>query len=301
MNSDIVGRHELLFQWQGGLDESWQGTSLAFSSRASRLSWTLSGFMVRQGQFSPISTVLHGGAISIDASHRVETSFRRLSIGGNVSALQTSSGSDGLRALSFATLATGLTRYGDGTRTAMQVSATGVAGNSDGAAVRRGTVTATIELGPNPVVATGTAGAVNTTSLFEQFAVGGLTPVLLHPSVLSQRVAMPVLPTTYAIGKTLLTYRVSVPLLGARLYWWGAKVGNDSSARWQHVQGLEWSTAISQVSIVGTPAARITAGIGKWVDGPRAAPLLVNGAIYTPRQRSLTQLYIMTQLGDWAR
>ena len=302
INSDIVGRRELLFQWQGGTDQSWQGASLALTSRASRVPWTASGFMVRQDFPAPISTVLHGGALSLEASRRIETSLRRLTIGGTLADLRTSAGPDGTRALGFATATVGRTRYGDATRTAIQVGMSGTAGTSGGTSVSRGTTSVAVEAGSIPLVISGTAGAVKSSSRFEHFTIGGLTPSLLHPSVLSQRIAMPVLPPAYATGTSLQTYRVSIPLAGFRIYWWGGKVGGDSTSRWERVRGAEWVGSIPQISVIGTPAARLTAGVGTWINDPQIAPpLLLGGKQYDLRQRSRTQFYIMTQLGDWAR
>jgi hypothetical protein len=299
VNSDVVGRHELLFQWQAGTRASWQGTSVALTSRASRAPWTLSGFLVRQGQL-PINTVLHGGAVSIEASHGVETSFRRLQLGGTLADLKTSVG-NGRRELGFATLGLGGTHYGDGTRSAIRVTGSGASGTSAGAAVTRGTLTMSLELGPNPLVVTGIVGAARTSSPFEQFTIGGLTPALLDPAVLSQRIAIPALPATYATGKSLRIYRASIPFGAGRAYSWNAKVGADSTSRWERVAGLEWTAAISQIAVIGTPAARITAGVGDWLNAPRAPSIDVNGITYRPHQRSRLQFYVMTQFGDWSR
>lgn len=300
VNSDIVGRHEVLFQWQGGTDQSWQGTSLALTSRASRLPWALSGFMVRQDFLAPIPTVLHGGVFTIEAAHRVETSSQRLSIGGIVSDLKTSAAPDGLRALGFATTAFGFTSYGDGTRTSLQVSLHGTAGQSGGTSVTRGMATVSFDM--IPFALSGAAGAVRSTSPFEQFTIGGLQPVILHPSVLSQRIAMPVLPTTYAMGKQLLMYRLATSGPGPTVYLWAAKVGRDSTSRWERVRGFEWVGVIPEIATIGTPTARFTVGFGTWLNGPHVdLPLIVGGQQYDLRQRSLTQFYITTQFGDWSR
>jgi hypothetical protein len=298
VNSDIVGRHELLLQWQGGSRSSWQGASAALTSRATRMPWTLDGFSVRQSNV-PVTTLLHGASFTIEASHRVETSFRRLLIGGTMANYDL--GASLQRRVAFATLSAGGTHYGDATRSSAQVSASGASGTSAGAPVTRGTLTMNVELGPNPLVITGTMGTVRTASRFEQFTIGGLTPTLLNPAVLQQRIAMPVLPTTYATGNSLRIYRVSIPLGAGRAYSWNAKVGADSASRWERVAGLEWAAALPQISMIGTPAGRITAGIGDWLNAPRAPSIDVNGITYRPHQRSRLQLYVMTQFGDWAR
>jgi hypothetical protein len=223
-----------------------------------------------------------------------------LQLGGTLADLKTSVG-NGRRELGFATLGLGGTHYGDGTRSAIRVTGSGASGTSAGAAVTRGTLTMSLELGPNPLVVTGIVGAARTSSPFEQFTIGGLTPALLDPAVLSQRIAIPALPATYATGKSLRIYRASIPFGAGRAYSWNAKVGADSTSRWERVAGLEWTAAISQIAVIGTPAARITAGVGDWLNAPRAPSIDVNGITYRPHQRSRLQFYVMTQFGDWSR
>ena len=192
-----------------------------------------------------------------------------------------------VRALGFATTAVGFTHYGDESRTSLQLSVHGATGRSGGAPVTRGV--ATVSLETTPFVLAGTAGTVATTSRFEQFTIGGLTPVLLHPSVLSQRIVMPVLPTTYTSGKQLLMYRAATSG-SLRLYFWSAKVGRDSTSRWERVRGLEWVGAIPQIAAIGTPTARITAGIGTWTNKPAVpdtAPPIADTALHHDAVRRL--------------
>ena len=164
-----------------------------------------------------------------------------------------------------------MTRYGDETRTSLQLALHGTSGRSGGAPVTRGLATGSLEVGLVPLIASGTAGKAATSSPFEQFTLGGLTPVLLHPAVLSQRIAMPVLPSSYATGKSLLMYRLSAPVVGYRAYYWAAKVGTDSTSRWERVTGLEWNGVLPQIAAIGTPTARFTVGVGVWLGRQRSS------------------------------
>jgi hypothetical protein len=103
--------------------------------------------------------------------------------------------------------------------------------------------------------------------------------------VLAQLVAMPGL-ASVAVGKQVETYRLSIPVAGARLYSWLGRAYAGPAPRFETVNGIEWSESIARVSLLGTPAGRIIGGIG------RTGDLRADGHY---------QLYVITQFGDWPR
>ena len=216
----------------------------------------------------------------MEASHRVETSFRRLLVGGTLADLQTSASPSGQRRLAFATFGIGGTHFGDGTRSSIQISGTGVTGSSGGVAVARGSATVTLELGPNPLVISGTVGSARTSAPFEQFAIGGLASGVLQPTVLSQRIAMAVLPTTYAIGKSMRMYRFSIPYGSGRAYSWNAKVDGKFGVAVGAGRGTGMDGSDS-ADLGDRNARRPHHGRRRnWLNAPRAPSIVQNGVTY---------------------
>jgi hypothetical protein len=105
-------------------------------------------------------------------------------------------------------------------------------------------------------------------SLLEQFAVGGLPSTMIDSSLLSQRVSLPALPGVIS-GDRLFVYRVATTFGPLQPYFWGTRVwvGDSSSVR-QRVVGAELAFEQNALPVLGTPEARVVAGVGYTIDAP---------------------------------
>ncbi|MEX2177812.1 MAG: hypothetical protein WD801_03820 [Gemmatimonadaceae bacterium] len=109
---------------------------------------------------------------------------------------------------------------------------------------------------------------------FELFTVGGITSPLADSSLLSQRHAMPMLPTGIATGNALLAWRVALPSTTWTLFYEGASAVTASAAaptdfaRWHRAVGTEVRFAMPPVPVVFTPRLSARAGIAYTLDDP---------------------------------
>ena len=92
-----------------------------------------------------------------------------------------------------------------------------------------------------------------------------------------------------------------MPFGVTRLYGWAGRAHNEGDgAPLERVLGLESSWSFVTVPVLGTPAARVTVGAGRWMN--RRDVLLQDPAgrvFVTPSGK--IQVYLTTQFGDWAR
>jgi hypothetical protein len=102
---------------------------------------------------------------------------------------------------------------------------------------------------------------------FEQLFVGGLESPIVDAGVLSQRLAMPALPTGFVSGRDVETARVTLAVASLEPYWW---VGHsrDAATSWKRVLGVERSFASGAIPFARVPGTRIVAGVGYSIDPP---------------------------------
>jgi hypothetical protein len=106
--------------------------------------------------------------------------------------------------------------------------------------------------------------------IYEQIALGGSLSSLLDRSLLSQRLAMPVLPTGIQVGPQAMTYRATVRSQPLDLFFWGGSTSalNTRFSQWNRVVGLDGTMSIAAIPLAGTPAARAEYGVGYALDEP---------------------------------
>jgi hypothetical protein len=306
VNTDPVGRYELMAQ--GALSLSPRSYNaplegaLATLTTRTRLPLTLGAFAVRQG--GPFWHSLRGASVSGERTHRVERFSSRLMTGGTWarvrSPLETTSGGVA-RWLAFGEIGLSATRYHDGKRTTGQLSLHGASGQRDRNAVQRVLGAATISSTEIPLTFTAQLGRVSADAAVERFTIGGNPATLLTPGVAAQFIVQPALPPFF-VGSRLETYRLSVPLLGARVYGWAGRAYDaGTSPRLERVLGAEYSASIAAIPALGTPTARITIGAGRWLNHRTVfRQVAADPALYMSPSGKV-QVYLTTQFGDWGR
>jgi hypothetical protein len=105
---------------------------------------------------------------------------------------------------------------------------------------------------------------------FERFVVGGAAAPLGDSSAMSQRFAMPVLPTGMATGSVLAAFRVAIPSPGWTLYYDGASASDKlwGARAWHRAVGSELAFDIPPVPVAFTPRVRARVGAAYTLDEP---------------------------------
>jgi hypothetical protein len=305
-NTDPVGKLELLIQgaksvspqsYNAGLE----GGSLAITQR-NRLPLTLAAFAIRQD--GPFWYSLRGGSLSSEWAVRHERWSTRLLAGATWSRAK-SPGEDtppgSKRSLGYLEYALSASRFRGGRRTTGSLAVHVADGKRERDRIQRIIATGAVSSTEIPLAFTAQIGVSETSAPTEQFTIGGNPPTMLPPGVLSQFIAQPALSPFFS-GEHLETYRLSVPFGALRLYGWAGRAFPDGQAPpFERVIGLEGSASIVAIPVLGTPAARLTAGVGRWMnhrDLLRQNPL-DPAVLVTPG--GSVQFYVTTQFGDWAR
>jgi len=294
VNSDLVGRLTILAQgsvgngsaWRGGaVDAMWRGSrpSLRVSlfSALARLTSveTVAGGVASSALLDAGTTGLSGGELRADASRAFDTGDSRVRIAAMFSPswAQAEEGGAGGSSRTIGVLEAGAAARQTGDRSSLveSVAASITAGSLRSTFARSVASVALRGVTPflPPVEAGTTYGIVSGgTDPFEQFTVGGAVTSLVDPSLLTQRIAMPALPAGVATGDRLLAYRVAADFGGLLPFYWGAsaRFGNGRFAQWHRVAGIEFTFDQSAIGVLGTPGARISAGIARSLDEPFA-------------------------------
>ena len=306
VNTDPVGRLELMLQGAKSVsprsfNAGLEGASLAATWRR-RLPTTASLFAIRQD--GPFWYDLRGGSLSFDKAFRVERWSTRSVIGGSWSRVQSPvepSAAGAARWLAFTELGWSASRFRNGRRTTGSLSIHSAAGERDRTDIRRFIATGSITSTEIPFAFTAQAGMSHTDALSERFTLGGTPPLMLPAGVLSQFVAQPAL-SPFFVGERLETYKLSVPFGMARVYGWAGRAYDDTNqSPLERVLGVEGSASFAAIPVLGTPAARITVGAGRWMNHRtvlRGSPL--DSRVYIVPGGKV-QFYVTTQFGDWAR
>ena len=302
-NTDPVGRFELLIQGARSIhpesfNSGLEGATVAMTARR-RLPTTLSLFGVMQP--GPFGYDLRGGSMTTEATHRVERWSSRSMVGGSWARASNPGESRTARWLAVTEQSLSATRFRNGRRTTGSVSlhyAWGERGRND---IRRFIGTGNVSSTEIPIALSAQLGFSESAAVSERFVIGGNPPLMLPTGVLSQFVAQPAL-SPFFVGTHLESFRASVPFGPARVYGWaGRAYDGGSRPPFEQVLGIEGSASIVAIPVLGTPAARITVGAGRWMNhriALRQNPL--DPAGYTSPSGRI-QLYVTTQFGDWTR
>src|SRR5262249_25137628 len=149
--------------------------------------------------------------LSLDGTGQGSTWAGRYRLGGSADHQRPST----IRRLAFADGAIAVTQRGDLVSFTESVGGTFTGGRSFDSTFYRSIVSASLSASGRLLLPLPTLSAVygrTTTSapLFEQFALGGGPSIILDRALLSQRVAMPVLPTGIRIGTSVFAYRAAL-------------------------------------------------------------------------------------------
>jgi hypothetical protein len=305
-NTDPVGRLEVLIQGARSLNpESFnagmQGVSLSVTARR-RLQATTSLFAVQRD--GPLFYRLNGAALTLESQRRFERWSSRGMLGGTFSSAEGPSIDPGfktdLRWLAFSEIGASASRFRTGRRTTASVSMHVAIGMAEPDQVRRVIATGSLASTELPFAFTAQLGAVEASNPEERFTIGGTPPSIIPPAVMAQLIPQPAL-SPFFVGKRLEAYRLSVPFGLARLYGWAGRAhAPGDGAPFERVLGIEGTGAIVAIPVLGTPAARVTIGAGRWMN--RRDVLLQDPAgrvFVTPSGK--IQVYLTTEFGDWAR
>jgi hypothetical protein len=211
------------------------------------------------------------GAVDGRVAARAGASAGRLALDPSGNAAGAPSESRGARTLGFGEVEARL-GGAHGTRTVeLSVAAHGSAGRTLGADWRRGVARGRLAGGTTRFGVTA-EGLLGTTSAgapaWERFALGGNGPVLVDGALLSQRVALPALPTATQVGTRVAVARAALQARGLEPYAVWAQAGDRLDGRWQRVLGVETRVATPFAPFARAPRARVTLGAGYSLDEP---------------------------------
>lgn len=283
-SNDIVGRSEILAKiavgdqgaWHGGaIDLTWRGMRPFIRGEAFGAAQSPSASRSAVSESQALDTKLFGGMLSADGSHLDEAWSARYRIGGSVAELDArEAAATYVRSLGFGEANAVFVQRRDRTSASESIAGSFTGGRSFDQSFYRGVATvgfstAGITLYPVAVSAT-YARSNGDAPVFEQPTFGGNPSALLDRSLLTQRLAMPVLPTGIQTGPQAFAYRVTVraqPLDG--YFWSGSTTSIDARfARWNRVIGVDGVQSIGAIPLAGTPSARAQYGIGYSLDDP---------------------------------
>ncbi|HEV7703928.1 MAG TPA: hypothetical protein VGO46_06520 [Gemmatimonadaceae bacterium] len=269
--TDPIGKLTWLLQGQWGDRASWRGASAGAVFRGSRPLFGIEAFTLENRP----SRQHHADAPSaLDVRYRGASIWSELdddwqSHSLDVRALASYGTVDPLfldaahRALAQITVTGGLLQTPHTWRIAEQLGVAGAAGRLGSESWSRIVLTGavTVRGRGHALALDGMYGRISRDIPYENFAVGGLAPPLVDSTLLAQRVSMPVLPIAAAVGRSVATFRASVPGPIWRPYYWIGSAGDDLD-RWTQVIGIEGTWHTDGVWMVRVPGVSLLGGIG---------------------------------------
>ncbi|HVX38506.1 MAG TPA: hypothetical protein VHB25_02950 [Gemmatimonadaceae bacterium] len=290
VSSDLIARSEILAKaafgepatWRGAaLDLTWRGTRPALRAQlfgaAQRASWKRAGVP----SSANVDARLIGGEIASDGAALFDTWQARYRVAASVGRVDRQLDALAIpdadrrttRALAVADGAIAWTQRGLGASVTETASGSLTGGHSFDRRFYRAVASLGLATaGPRvlPFAVSAAYGRTDAATPFERFALGGGPSPLVDRVLLTQRLPMPVLPTAISEGSSVFTYRVALPTPTLAPYFWaGSTAPLDARfASWHRVVGLDWSMAVPNIAVAGTPAARAQLGIGESLDAP---------------------------------
>lgn len=286
VNADAVGQFTMLGQLALGSGDAWRGGALDIVWRGWRPVARIAGFTATTSApvFDALNGVLRaasldrlsGGRARFDYTHSFDRADVRVAGGGSLGLLSTRETSTIRmnRGLGFGELAASARQSGVAASASEGMVAHITGGQTGGDEYARFLASAALRVAIRgfPFLDAGTSyGRVSTSApSFEQFVVGGLPSNLVDPSVLTQRLSVPALPTGVAGGDHVLTYRAATSLAGLSPYFFAASAdfATNRFDDWHRVIGVELTVDQSSVPVLGLPGARLVAGVGYSLDAP---------------------------------
>ncbi|HEY4130130.1 MAG TPA: hypothetical protein VGM50_05910, partial [Gemmatimonadaceae bacterium] len=283
-SNDIIGRSEVLAKlaigdqglWHGGaVDLTWRGMRPFVRGEAFFAAQSPSASRSAVSPSSALNAKLFGGMMSIDGNHLDEGWSSRYRLGGSVARLDApDSGNSYARSLGFGEAGAVFVQRRNRASATESLAGSFTGGTSFDHAFYRGVATfgfSTAGATLYPLAVSATYARTNADApLFEQLSFGGNTSPLLDRSLLSQRLAMPVLPTGIQVGPSAFAYRLTVRSQPLNAYFWSGSTANvgDRFAHWNRVVGVDGVQSIAAIPMAGTPSARAEYGVGYSLDAP---------------------------------
>jgi hypothetical protein len=290
-SNDIVGRSELLAKiaigdqaaWHGGaVDLTWRGMRPFFRGELFGAAQSPSESRSRVSASTALDTRMFGGLLSADGSHLDEAWSARYRMGGSIARADardslnsaTAFSVSETRSLAFGDASAVFVQRRDRSSASEKIAGSFTAGQSFDHSFYRGVATvgfntAGVTLYPISVAAT-YARTNADAPMFEQMTFGGGASPLVDRALLTQRLAMPVLPTGIQVGPAAFDYRVTVRSQPLDAYFWSGSTARIGArfAHWNRVVGLDGIQSIGAIPLAGTPSARAEYGIGYSFDEP---------------------------------
>jgi hypothetical protein len=117
---------------------------------------------------------------------------------------------------------------------------------------------------------------------FERFAIGGWPTPLVDGPVLSQRIAMPALPTGFLMGTHFTTLRASTSFGPVRPFYWIGTT-QENLTGWARVAGLDFDYTAAALPAFAIPNVNVRAGAAySWDDPFRHRVGIYAGVTYRP-------------------
>lgn len=282
--TDPIGRLSWLLRGMYGSDDAWKGGSLSLLWRGTRPWIYLAGFWADQLSDEeerirpnpPLPTTQFGlryggGEISLELN-RIALAWRHaVRLAGSAGAID-APGLDGVaRYLGFAAYDLTLRQrpFGWGFDEALRLH--GDLGRTGTLDWRRWIVGAELVLAgeTHRLSVAGTLGGTDAPAAsVEAFQVGGADPVLFDPELLSQRVPMPALPTSFLQGTGLRTVKAELTgFLPFSLFYWTGDTTDDGEG-WYGVAGAEVNATTPAAPYLRLPSARIRLGLARTLSSP---------------------------------
>ncbi len=273
---DPVGRFSAVLSGAYGWPTPWHGVGLSAAVRAMPVHVSGDAFFARQ-HLSGGRTAVHpldvdyaGGGLSLALGGDAVSARIMLRIGGSLGRLDQPDFGSTARMVAFAE---GNTLY----RFRRGKLVTEISGDHHGAVGRTGgawwtrtlmSVSLGARVGSNGFRLAGVSGRTSSSApLFELFQVGGSPALFLDPALLSQRVAVPGLPTGTLSGSEVWLGRLTITTGLADLYAMGVTT-RAIDRGWHRVVGIERSVTLSQMPFVPLPAVETVVGVSRSLDEP---------------------------------
>ena len=277
--TDPIGRYTWLAQGMIGERSAWRGLSLAASVRRWRPSIEGELFTTAQrpgagggSDFtSPALDASYAGGVIL-SELREEFDDHAFDYRGGLSAGWVNNGAHRLapRPLAFASASAAYTQSHENWTFGERGTVHGSTGSLAGDAWMRGIASVGVEARrrEGALRAEASYGRVGgTRDPFELFTVGGASAPLFDEGIWSQRVPMPALPVGIAAGRSAATARVSLVSGALEPYYWAASAG-DAIGSWHRAWGIDVTSRLPPLTIIGLPASRFLAGLAYSIDRP---------------------------------
>lgn len=289
-STDPIGRFAWSVRGLAGSRGAWTGGAAAATWRGTRPHLTLGLFAAAQDPFGyaglpALDTDYRGGLAALELRRDRPADAQRLRLGASAGRVESGFSPDGDRNLAFGELGAGFVQGTARSGFSESIRIAGAAGNTAGSDWTRAVAEASLGLraGRSGIRATALFGAVSSDAPdFEAFAVGGMPNLLVDDALLSQRIAMPVLPVGLLRGSQVAAVRVELTGGTFNPYFWAATT--DGGLRgWHRVIGAEFRTELARRPYSRVPAASVFGGIGHSFDAPfRDRTRLYGGVSVSP-------------------